>query len=222
MKMANHPNNRHWKQRKWKDSDSEFLQANYKRLGPARCSDALQAPMPTVLYYAKKLGLRDTTRAKQKPWSEQDIAYLIENHGKKTMAEMAAHLGRTETGVYAKSRWLSRQPGSTIKAKFPRLTTSEKARIEKLNRQKLSDTRIAELIHRSTTSVTTYLDKKGIASYKEGPKPWTKSEIEYLVANYEVLGGQACADGLPGRTLYAVQKKVHALRKQGGFPCKEN
>ena len=220
--MANHLNDKHWKQRRWSESDSRFLVDNYKALGPTRCSASLGAPMPTVLYYAKRLGLRDTTRAKQKPWSEQDIAYLVENHGKKTLAEIAAHLDRTETSVYAKSRWLARKPGSTIKAKFPRLSAKEKRRIEKLNKQKLSDSSIASIIHRSVNSVGLYLESKGLPSYKDGPAPWTEDEIRYLVENYRTLGGKACADGLPGRTLYAVQKKIHQLKKDGKLGCAES
>lgn len=221
--MANNrPNNKHWTQRRWSEADSQFLLKKYKILGPTKCAAILKAPMPTVLHYAKKLNLRDTSRAPQKQWTQTDIAYITKNHGKKTITEMAAHLDRAETSVYAKIRWLARQPGSTIKTKFPRLTEEEKQHIEKLNKQKLADSRIAKIIHRSVNSVNLYLESKGLPSYKDGPPPWTEEETAYLIKHYKLLGAKECSNHLPGRTIYAVQKKMHFLRQKGLIECTEN
>lgn len=62
-----------------------------------------QVPRWVVRRWAQQLGL---ARQKEPPWSLQDIAYLEKWLHRKSLAHIAAHLGRTKTAVKLKAKRL--------------------------------------------------------------------------------------------------------------------
>lgn len=59
--------------------------------------------------FRKKMKYRETSLYPQRPWSEEDELYVIENYGKMTYREMSPKLSRSENSICQRVAKLKRE-----------------------------------------------------------------------------------------------------------------
>lgn len=84
--------------RPWTKDEERYLAQRIQSDGVTQCAKALDRPESSVYHKMQRLSLRDS-----RWWTDEEIEYLNANHGKKTMREIARHLGRTTTAVQSRA-----------------------------------------------------------------------------------------------------------------------
>lgn len=80
----------------WTEKEEKFIRDNYHRMPPKELAKKLSRPVTSVRTKAHEFKLLSVSR--RKTWSEDELEYLKENYDK-PVPEIAAYLGRTESGV---------------------------------------------------------------------------------------------------------------------------
>jgi hypothetical protein len=145
------------------------------------------------------------------PWSEHDLAYLID-HADKPVADVATALGRSSRAV-TQMRHRLITAGRIPRRRVP-YTADE---LSLLADHSLSDAEVAERTGRSRDMISRSRLERGVRGLRRPtPRPWTPEEIEHLVDWHDRPTREVAE--LMGRTVKAIQNQRDKLLRDGRTP----
>lgn len=89
--------------RRWTPEEDDFLRANWQKMSDEEMAEAVGHPLSSTKARRGKLGLCHRKGCRGKDWTQEELDYIHEVWGEKTIPQIAKHLGRSIDAVKIKT-----------------------------------------------------------------------------------------------------------------------
>jgi len=91
----------------WNDTDDRYLSINYHNTDNQILADYLGRTVFAVASRAGILGLRKSgNKPRKETWAQPELDFITNNYGKLSVIEMAIHLKKSRSSIFAKLEFL--------------------------------------------------------------------------------------------------------------------
>ena len=140
-------------------ADLKYIEENIATVKLTEMAIHLNRTFESVRYKVDKMGLSENRIYSFKPYTADDVAFLIENAPKYTTKELVVLTGRTFDSIEKKLRMLKIKPPN--ERGFTRITEEDVAFIKK-NHKKLTISQLAEKLKKHNVTIIKKLEKLGL------------------------------------------------------------
>jgi len=192
--------------KQWTEDEIMFIVENYDKMTLWEIAKVLGRSIGSVntkIVALKKEGKLNVK--KHRPYTEEEVRFIIENYGKMSARMIALKLNRPIKSVRTKIEQLRRD--GMIKNRVLEEWSDEEIEFLKNNYGKMKIAEIAKALNKNVFTVKNKAIKLGL---RKKPPKWTQDEIEYLKSNYGKIPTTEIAEVL-GRSVGAIYSKANEL-----------